>query len=68
MRQAVERFEDVSSRHKSSLEDFGQARSDARDATAKFNNIKRKRCGYVNVRLMPQSHNKPNRAVLLSCI
>ena len=41
--QAVERFEDVSTRHKSSLEDFEEARAKARDATVTFNDIKQKR-------------------------
>lgn len=40
---AVERFDDVSSRHKASLEDFEKARANARGATASFNDIKRKR-------------------------
>lgn len=40
---AVEQFEDVSTRHKTSSETFDQAREEARDATALFNEVKQKR-------------------------
>lgn len=40
---ASEKFEDVSTRHKASGEDFDLARESARDATASFNDIKQKR-------------------------
>jgi structural maintenance of chromosome 1 len=40
---AGEKFEDISTRHKTSAEDFDLARESARDATAMFNEIKQKR-------------------------
>jgi len=40
---AAERFDDVSSRHKTSADDFETAREDARGATTLFNEIKSKR-------------------------
>lgn len=39
----MERFEDVSSLHKSSAEEFERIREDARDAAAMFNDVKLKR-------------------------
>ena len=40
---AVERFDDVLSRHKTSAEEFDKAKEEARDATAAFHDIKQKR-------------------------
>mmetsp|Transcript_3902 Transcript_3902/g.8164 ORF Transcript_3902/g.8164 Transcript_3902/m.8164 type:complete len:212 (-) Transcript_3902:215-850(-) len=40
---AVERFDDVSTRYKSSTEEFEKAKEDARAATAAFNEVKQKR-------------------------
>ena len=40
---AMERYEDVSERHKTSNEEWEQAKVDARDATATFNKIKQRR-------------------------